>query len=114
MKMVPSSQHLFIVFGETVEFHKMLGGQVADNDGLVHSQIGPFLIVGLTRRFGRSVSDLRIWKQSEVHWHGGTITPLGDWRVGQNVTQDLAKLLARHQRKLVKNARLLHEQAVKP
>jgi hypothetical protein len=93
----PYSQHLFVVFGQTVDYHKGLGGQIFPMDGLVHSQIGPFTISGLTHRKGISVPDLRVWNRSEVSALGGTISAVKEWRVPSNITAKYAKFLKRHE-----------------
>jgi hypothetical protein len=87
------TQHLFIVFGDTVEIHKILGGQLHSKQGLVVSRTGPLLIVGILTRDNLNARDRRIWEVSSLQRRGGEITPIQEWHVGKNITMPLTQIL---------------------
>jgi hypothetical protein len=89
----PFSQHIFVLVGGEVDWHKGLRGEVLAEDELVLSQVGPLYMVGLLERRNLSAKDRRIWSESELRPGGGTITPISEWRVGENVTGRFAQVL---------------------
>lgn len=95
------SQHVFVVFGRELEFHKGLGGNVFLHQDVVLSQIGPLFIVGQLRQERLSLPDLKIWNESQVFESGGVVSPISAWRVGTNITRRFAKLLAKHERTII-------------
>jgi hypothetical protein len=93
----PFSQHIFVLVGGEVDWHKGLGGEVFADDELVLSQVGPLYMVGLLERRHISAKERNIWLQSELCPTGGTITPISEWRVGENITGRFAQVLKRHE-----------------
>jgi hypothetical protein len=100
----PYSQHLFVVFGQDVDWHKMMGGEVIGDAGLVLSQFGPLLVVGLLDRRSCSLADLRVWDESEVQAEGGVVHPVTGWEVGKTISLPLARVLAAHQKQIFDRA----------
>jgi hypothetical protein len=94
---MPYSQHLFVVFGEQVGWHRGLGGYPFVEAGLILSQVGPLFIVGLTNRRRHEKSDWRIWRRSEITLAGGSVEPISAWRVGGNITHAFGRVLHIHQ-----------------
>jgi hypothetical protein len=78
----------------------MLGGKLHHRQGIVHSQIGPLIIVGLLGRRGLSLDDLKVWDRTQLRPEGGTVEPLRAWLVDPdkgNITEGLANLLLGHE-----------------
>ena len=80
--------------------HLALGGQPFWDKRFVRSQIGPLHIIGLLDRTGLSADERTIWAQSEVKANGGQVTPVTEWRVGENLTEPLARTLVAHEQSL--------------
>jgi hypothetical protein len=100
----PHSQHLFVVFAVGVDLHKAMGGKVYPDEGLVFSQVGPLFIVGLLDRSRLSLADIKAYEASEVFPEGGTITPVTQWHVGDNVSLPFVRILAMHERLVKRKA----------
>lgn len=94
------TQHLFIVHNEEFVRHLALGGQPFWDQRFMRSQIGPLHILGLLDRTGLSANERTIWAQSEVRAAGGQITPVTEWRVGENVTETVFRTLDAHEQRL--------------
>jgi hypothetical protein len=73
------TQHVFNIIGNPFGLDKMLGGAVPDKKGLVLSQIGPLIIVGILEPEKLTPEERAVWGNSKVHSSGGVIKPTLDW-----------------------------------
>jgi hypothetical protein len=101
---MPYSQHLFVVFGKGVDWHKTMGGEVFPNEQVILSQFGPLFIVSLLSRGGRSLAELREWDKSEVRPDGGEVRPITDWNIGQAISPPFDRVLRKHCRQMMLRA----------
>ncbi len=74
------TQHVFNILNNPFNLDKMLGGEVPDRSGLVLSQIGPLIIVGILEPEKLTDEERAVWGNSRVRASGGIIKPLMDWR----------------------------------
>jgi hypothetical protein len=98
----PHSQHLFAVYPKSVHSHKMLGGAVWPDDGLVLSQVGPLFIVGILDRSRLSLRDLKSLDASEISPVSGTVQPVS--MIPDDIPATLRHLFQEHQRWLIEKA----------
>jgi hypothetical protein len=93
----PFSQHLFVIVGGDIDWHKALGGEVHYREQVVLSQIGPLFILGLLEANHLTEAERRIWDHSRIAIEGGEVSRVLAWRVGTELTISLARLLAAHE-----------------
>lgn len=74
------TQHVFNILGNPFGLEKMLGGAVPDRSGLVLSQIGPLIMVGILEPEKLTPEERAVWDNSRVRASGGVIEPLADWK----------------------------------
>jgi hypothetical protein len=109
----PFTQHLFVVFGALVDWHKALGGTVFSREQVVLSQVGPLFIAGLLERNHLNASERRSWDHSKIARSGGQFTPVKAWRVPTELTRDFARLLKRHEVTTAQRIINLHDKPMK-
>jgi hypothetical protein len=64
----------------------MLGGAVPDRSGLVLSQTGPLIMVGILEPEKLTPEERAVWGNSQIRASGGIIKPLMDWRTWRKGT----------------------------
>src|SRR5262249_5491176 len=74
------TQHVFNIIGNPFGLEKMLGGAVPDRSGLVLSQIGPLIMVGILEPEKLTPEERAVWGNSQVRASGGVIKPLMNWK----------------------------------
>lgn len=74
------TQHVFNIISNPFGLEKMLGGAVPDRSGLVLSQIGPLIMVGILEPGELTPEERAVWGNSQVRASGGVIKPLMDWK----------------------------------
>ncbi len=76
----PYTQHVFNIIDNPFGLEKMLGGAVPDKSGVVLSQIGPLIMVGILEPEKLTPEERAVWGNSQVRALGGAIKPLMDWK----------------------------------
>jgi hypothetical protein len=74
------TQHVFNIIDNPFGLDKMLGGALPDRSGLVLSQIGPLIMVGLLDPQNLTSEERAVWDNSRVRVSGGIIKPIVDWK----------------------------------
>jgi hypothetical protein len=74
------TQHVFNIIDNPFGLDKMLGGALISKAGLVISQIGPLIIVGILEPEKLTPEERAVWGNSQVRPLGGVIKPLVEWR----------------------------------
>lgn len=74
------TQHVFNIIDNPFGLDKMLGGVAPDRSGLVLSQIGPLIMVGILEPEKLTDDERAVWGNSQVRASGGIIKPLMDWQ----------------------------------
>jgi hypothetical protein len=74
------TQHVFNIIDNPFGLDKMLGGAIPTRSGLVLSQIGPLIIVGILEPEKLTIEETAVWENSRVRAGGGVIKPLLEWR----------------------------------
>lgn len=110
----PYSQHLFVIYGQDVDWHKGMGGYPYSQVGLVLSQVGPLFIAGLLDRKRLSAADLKVWARSELCLGGGVAEPVSEWRIGYNITETLGRLLHMQQAITIDRVKAAHRDEAEP
>jgi hypothetical protein len=74
------TQHVFNIIDNPFGLDKMLGGAPPERTGLVISQTGPLVIVGILEPEKLTEEELPVWGNSKVRSAGGVIKPIMDWK----------------------------------
>jgi hypothetical protein len=80
------TQHVFNIIDNPFGLEKMLGGAVPARSGLVLSQIGPLIMVGILEPEKLTDEERAVWGNSTVRSSGGVIKPIMDWRTWRTGT----------------------------
>jgi len=107
------TQHAFLCpgledNGNEVQWFKALGGVVVRPCNFVLSQIGPLWIVGFLERSHLTAVERTAMQVSQVLLNGGTLSPVTEWRVGNNITKALAQEMCALQATTVNQVLKIH------
>jgi hypothetical protein len=107
------TQHVFNIIDNPFGLEKMLGGAVPERSGLVLSQIGPLIMVGILEPEKLTSEERAVWGNSQVRASGGVIKPLmhwKTWRTGEgqahkhSITRRFAVLLKSFEMAIIERA----------